>query len=334
MNKLVLFSGYILSKSRLLRNAFVQMNQSYRIVYYHIVSDEKYDYYFNSNIKVSEFKEQINYFQKNFNVISVDEAIIKNRNGESLDGYLSITTDDGFAGNYNIIAPILLENKITSTMFIATNFIDNKDLMWRNKLIYIQNTVSHSLIRKTLQNISSKYYLDGYSSYSDLMKWSIKSWKMEEKDLICNELWDQLIPISLEEWLAVKKPYLSKSQIIELESNGFYFGAHTKSHPICNRLTYKELVEEITGSCLVLNDLLKSEVHLFSYPFNVRPESRIEKKLSDQLNIIRYLGGKNKFSNNDPLSWERDLQECRNYEREFRFYLLPFLRRLKLKVGK
>jgi peptidoglycan/xylan/chitin deacetylase (PgdA/CDA1 family) len=320
----------MLSKSRLLRNAFTKINRSYRIVYYHIISDDKYDYYFNNSITVNEFEDQIKYFKRNFIVISVEEAILKYQNGESLDGYLSITTDDGFAGNYNITAPILLENKMTSTMFITTKFIDNNDLMWRNKLIYIQNNVPQALIKKTLQNISSKYYLDGHSSYSDLMIWSYKSWKMYEKDSICNELWDELIPISLKEWLAMNKPYLSTSQILELANNGFSYGGHTRSHPICNRLTYSELIDEVMGSCLDLNGILGSKVKTISYPFNIRPDFNIEKKMSDQLNIIGYLGGKSKLSNHNPLSWDRDLQECRAYEREFRFYLLPLVRKMNI----
>ena len=71
-----------------------------RIVYYHLVTPEKKSYHFDS-INIENFKKQINFFKKRYKIISLVEALERFTMGETLNNYLSITTDDGFSENYD-----------------------------------------------------------------------------------------------------------------------------------------------------------------------------------------------------------------------------------------
>ena len=114
----------------------------YRIIYYHIVADNVPDYYFREKgISLKDFKEQINCFKRYYKFISLGDALRKRQEGLSLNGYMTITTDDGFIENYNLVAPYLKSENIPATFFLIEKCIDNRHLMWRNKLIYIQNTL-------------------------------------------------------------------------------------------------------------------------------------------------------------------------------------------------
>lgn len=328
MNKLVSFSGFLLNRFSFLREIFLKMNNSYRIVYYHIVTDEKKEYYFsNKTISIEEFKNQIDFFKKRFKMISLYEALLKHKEDESLAGNLSITTDDGFIENYTTIAPILINNGITATMFLISNCIDNNDLMWRNKLIYINHTCNAVEIHQETLKLCDEYHIDQLNKKENIISWSNRTWPMSKKELFINILWDNLIDQSLDEWLHKNNPYMNVEQIKELNNYGFNIGSHTKTHPICSKLSYKELFNEIIDSVDDIEKLTNIKPIFFSYPYNIRATKENEKRIIGDSNFLCLLGGKNRFNNFNPMKWERDLQEAKKYEREFRFYILPFIRK-------
>ena len=58
-----------------------------------------------------------------------------------------ITFDDGFRELYDIVAPILQEKKLTATIFLTRNYLDNAELGYDNKksLILEQLKIAFSI---------------------------------------------------------------------------------------------------------------------------------------------------------------------------------------------
>ncbi len=306
---------------------------SFRIIYYHYISDEKQDYYFkNKGISTNQFRNQLNYFRKRFNIINIKEAIDMQSDGISLAGSMAISTDDGFKENYDIVAPILDEYKLSASMFIATNFIDNDDIMWRNKLVYLTNKFpTVKVLQEAL--LLSKQHLGNVvelNNIEDLMSWSLREWPIDKKDFFSTYLWEKFMP-PVEEFLDLKKPYLSTSQIKDLDSSGFNICSHSCSHPDLSNVSWGQYKDEVINSVVKLKKITGQKQFPFSYPFGLRAPSHLESRLVEEFSssISALLGIKNSNSNNtNTYKWERDLQEDSVNMAKFRFLIMPLLRKV------
>lgn len=304
-------------------------NASLRIVYYHKINTIDSEYYFDNDMNLSVFKLQIEYLNKHFNIISLSEAIERGKNGDTLKGYLVITFDDGFSDCYNLAYPILKKYGVKATFFLITDTIDNKDLMWRNKLLYCDKKTTEKDRRIVLKLIREEFNVPIDIKYSYLR--NSNNWIMSQKDNISSFIWENSMKITLNEFLQENEPYLTSIQIKELISNGFEIGSHTKSHPFCDKLNWSEVESEIINSTKSLEKEFSIIINSFSYPFGNRVSETFENEILRTTNIDTLLGIYDLFSNNhnNIQSWERT-----GLEKEFNKSLIallwkPYYRRLK-----
>lgn len=77
---------------------------------------------------------------------------------------------------------------------------------------------------------------------------------------------------------------LRTEEIRELVAKGIQFGSHTITHPRLKELSWEEIIHELSGSKEMIENIIGSEVTLFSYPFRF-PEDDVEftRKLADVL---------------------------------------------------
>ena len=87
------------------------------ILFYHRVDNESPNPW---TISESGFVEQINWFQKNFDLVSLEECQRRIQSGFNDRPTLSITFDDGYADNSTFAIPMLIERKIPFTYFVTT----------------------------------------------------------------------------------------------------------------------------------------------------------------------------------------------------------------------
>lgn len=322
--------GSLLKKNPFVFNALLNYRaESLRIIYYHVVSNGENSFYFdNKAISQDEFEFQIKLFKKHYDIISLNEAIYLARDNKSLRGKLAITFDDGFMDNYKIAAPVLYNLNCKATFFLIGNCIDNKDLMWRNKLLLITKT-EREVLQKSIKKVSQQYGLKESGS-DNLMAWSFKNFPMDKKDAIVNELWDDTMNTTIKEYLHEHEPYMSTSQIIELKNQGFEFGSHSMSHPNFSKLSYEEFKKEIIDSKRMIEEILDEKVNTFTYPFGKRANSIFETKLLKEApnSIDSFLGSRNRLKNLDTniVSWERDNLEFPIEIALSRFFILSTLR--------
>lgn len=327
---LELIAKFLFSSNYLQKILISCRNDSFRIVYLHMVGPHNHPYYFNSGISPEEFKRIVEFLNENYTIIPLSKALEMNDKGVSLKNCLSITTDDGFVENYEYVAPILKKLKISATFFLINDCIDNKNLMWRNKIIYIQNRIGLVKAKNLMINFSDKKDISRPLKKDDLLSWSYRNWDMRLKEIWVNELWAESNMEPIEEFLEVYKPYMTTVQVQELVANGFEIGAHSMTHPFFNTLTFQQAESEIFNSINEIGDKIGKKIYQFSYPFGPRAKKEIEHNLKvkypDKIRTI--LGIKNSLSNfNDANNWERDLIEKSYYIALMRFLLLPIIRK-------
>ncbi|MBC8354581.1 MAG: polysaccharide deacetylase family protein [Planctomycetes bacterium] len=89
------------------------------VIYYHRVADHTPNAWTISN---AQFRREINWLQANFDMVSLDEAQRRVREGND-KAAVSITFDDGYAENCEWALPLLVSRRIPCTYFVTSHYV-------------------------------------------------------------------------------------------------------------------------------------------------------------------------------------------------------------------
>lgn len=233
--------------------------------FYHLVSDDnpahiKHLYEVKTSIA---FIKDLDLLLKYYDPMTLDDVIQYGKMGKKTKkpGFF-LSFDDGLSSFYDIVCPILIRKGIPAACFVNTAFVDNKDLFFRYKasllIEYFQNNPSSAKIKAVVSWKNSKN--------EKTLKGAILSIKYEEKEQI--DILANIVGINFNTFLNENKPDLTTPQIIELQDQGFYFGAHSIDHPLYKNLSEKEQVRQTTLSINFVQHRLGPIYKIFSFPFS------------------------------------------------------------------
>ncbi|MFY0630032.1 MAG: polysaccharide deacetylase family protein [Flavobacteriaceae bacterium] len=246
---------------RLLKTLIRLSNRPMLVPFYHMVSDDENTFadYLYTPRKIKTFKEDLKVLLKHYRVVSLEDFIkLSRQKGKHKKPFVHLTFDDGLANFYDVVAPILHKEKIPATVFVNTDFIDNKRLFYRYKASLLiqfyqratddEKQVFHRFLN-TKSNVKEKLLAINFH---------------QEKEL------DQLAEnagYSFSSFLEKEQPYLTSHQIKELINKGFTIGAHSKNHPLFSNLTLDEQVVQAKESIAWLQENFQVDYKAFSFPF-------------------------------------------------------------------
>jgi len=307
--------------------SLVRSKRSLRLVYYHRVSGTTDPYYFNTGITPAIFERQLDYLQANYQIIPLSQAYQRARNGDDLAGYVCITFDDGFAECYGQIFPTLRRRKIKATFFILEDCLNNTNLMWRNKLRYIEQTTDPVQMEEAVNAYCEAF--EDFDQNIGLLKHS-NTWSMSDKEKRADFLWTVSGMEELQSFLSRWKPYLTDENVFNMLEDGQEIGCHTKSHPFCDTLDDQETIREIVEPTSRLSDRFGIDINALAYPFGRRPSEEKQDfvRINSGLEIL--LGIQDTLRNDatNTSQWERVGME-KSYERSLlAFYAKPLIRSL------
>ncbi len=216
-----------------------------------------------------------------FNVLALDEAVTRLKNGTLPARAACLTFDDGYADNLQVALPILQRHGLCATFFIATGFLDD-GRMWNDSVIETLRSCSLSQLdlsalelgRHTLGTIE-----DRRAAIATLIA-DLKYRPLNERVALTEQI-SRMAQVALPQDLMLRSP-----QVKTLRQAGMQIGAHTVSHPILARLTPAQAHQEIAGGKLYLEQLLGERISLFAYP-NGKPG---EDYSPDNVAQVRSLG--------------------------------------------
>lgn len=201
-----------------------------------------------------------------FNVLPLDEAVERLRQGSLPARAAAITFDDGYADNYEVALPILQRHGLSATFFIAVGFL-NGGRMFNDTVI--------ETVRRCQQPVLDLASL-GFGQYHlhslETKRQAIPALLQQIKYLPFTQRQDTVQAIT--EIAKVDLPndlMMTTRQVKALHQAGMGIGAHTVHHPILARLNAGEAEREIADSRDGLQDLLRERIELFAYP-NGKPE--------------------------------------------------------------
>jgi len=257
---------------------FVLLKKSYNsniLPFYHTVSDSDLPHvkhlYKPRNVK--QFIADLDFITNNFDI---NNHI--NFDNKAKPSFI-LSFDDGMAEIYNIIAPILEKKNIPAIFFLNSAFIDNKELFYKHKISLIidelhKNENKKSILKNHMPFVNNKYLIE------------LKHSDTKQIDKIAS-----ILDIDFNEYLKTKKPYLTLTQIKELEKKGFIFGAHSVNHIQYNLLSFDEQIQETLESLNFIEEKISPKHKLFAFPFT---DFGVEKKFFEKIyseNISDYTFG-------------------------------------------
>jgi len=239
----------------------------------------------NEDLKVSpRFLESIiiKYKKQGFSFVSLDQiSEIISQNQIPSSPFIAFTIDDGYLDNYINAFPIFIKHKIPFAIFISTDFVDKKAILWwdviedlilQNKEIIIGNK------RYSCNSFQEKW--DTFRVFREkIMQFNQDSFKESLQYMFCNYNIDWLKPI--------KEKGMTWDQIKELSHHPLCtIGGHTVSHPVLNKLDEATLRWEIEEGVNRIEKETGISVNHFAYPYGSSNEiGKREEQLIQSFNF-------------------------------------------------
>lgn len=220
----------------------------------------------NEDLKVSPgFLENIiqKYKRKGFHFISLDQLSDIIKTGRRPDyPFIAFTIDDGYLDNYTQALPVFERQQVPFAIFVATDFIDKKAILWWDILEDL-----------TLKNDSIIFGGDKYQCQTFQEKWDVFR-ILREKILLFSQteiekgLKEAFSFYDIDWYEPVRRQAMSWEQIKEISKHPLCtIGGHTVSHLALYKLSDQEFREEIADGVAKLQSAIGKPIQHFAYPY-------------------------------------------------------------------
>jgi peptidoglycan/xylan/chitin deacetylase (PgdA/CDA1 family) len=231
------------------------------LMYHRVLEDADCDGYpFPSLVMPrSLFEAQLDHLSEHAHVLPVSDAL---RQGRDFPGgpkpTVCLTFDDGYADNFEIVAPLLETRGLRGTFFITAGAVQGQKPLWYDRAATAWTLHGGQRIRERIDLVSDTDE-PGFETRQSWIDW-LKSVSNDQR---------QTILTSLETGSnggAVPCQLMDADQVRQLAERGHEIGSHTLWHPILTTMGEHERRNEIEGAKELLFQWTKREVAGFCYP--------------------------------------------------------------------
>lgn len=231
-----------------------------RIFMYHRVNPDGWG----GAITCETFRKQVKTIKRDFNPLHLSELLETKTQRHNGRNAVVITFDDGYYDFYDYAFPILAEEQVPATIFVATGFIDGEVWLWPDQIAFL-------LERAELDTIP----IEGLGEVSIKPQWQ-RAWHQiadhclrlpnRERLRLIDELSEQL-NVDLPKSPPPSCRPLTWQQLRQMQETGIVeVGSHSHTHPVMSRLNSDELAREVTlPKCRLATELGQTKP-LFCYP--------------------------------------------------------------------
>ncbi len=91
--------------------------------------------YQGNRLQQTAFRRQLAFLKENGNVVTLRQVAASLSGGPALPDYaVALTIDDGYESVYTLGFPVLREAQVPATLFVATQFVDERVPLWPDRL--------------------------------------------------------------------------------------------------------------------------------------------------------------------------------------------------------
>lgn len=278
------------------------------IVMYHYVRPIAESQYPNiKGLEFALFKEQIQYFKDNFNVVTMQQVIdCLNDKLDMPKNAILLTFDDGYIDHYDYVFPILKKYGMQGSFFVPSAILEYGKVLDVNKIHFIMASLEIEKLLPRVLSIIESYRKIGFDIEQDdvlfdklakanrwdskevvFVKKLLQSYLQEDiRGEIVDRLFAEIVDVSEEEFS--KRLYMNLEQIREMKEAGMFFGIHGEKHYWLNELSIKKMQEDINHSKSYFSEVLDEDYLVMNYPYGGYNDN--------VLNYVRKIGFKLGFS--------------------------------------
>lgn len=214
-----------------------------------------------AGVPLAKFRWQMRLVAQCFNPLTLSEAIDRLSRDDLPPRAVCVTFDDGYADNAQVALPVLVENKIPATFFVATGFLDGGCMF---------NDVVIDSVRSApgpeLDLTKAGYGVHQLNTALDRIS-VIQSLIAAVKHLDSSERDDRVRCIAEQCGLeTLPQPMMSQAEVRTLADAGMEIGGHTVNHPILAKLPPLEAQAEIAEGRSALAAMTGQAIDVFAYP--------------------------------------------------------------------
>jgi peptidoglycan/xylan/chitin deacetylase (PgdA/CDA1 family) len=219
---------------------------------------------------IKDFKREILYFKKTFQIVSMDEVVnhIKSGRGFSTPS-IAITFDDGYLDNYTLAYPVLKKHGVPATIYLTTGLIGTLDKIWTEQigLALLETKKDYFDFSEILGDkaFSIKTKEEKELAYSKVSK-ALKLRPDEERRELIQKLFEKLEVNERSGRHFGGRMMLNWDEVQEMRKDGITIGSHSHSHPILTRMSIQKAKDEILDSKKIAEKNVDIEVKHFSFP--------------------------------------------------------------------
>jgi peptidoglycan/xylan/chitin deacetylase (PgdA/CDA1 family) len=206
---------------------------------------------------------------RHFEFAPLADVLASNDGGRDSPERVAVTFDDGFDLIRTGALDVLDAHGVKATTFVLTAMLDNRGLMWRNKLSAIRALRSPETYLPAYNRLMASVGAPEIGGASELMG-AAMGWDMARKDELADELWAACDMPALADFLDEHRPYFTRDGLATWRAAGHAVGLHTATHPDCSRLDGGGVRAEILEPGRQLCAELGVASVPFSYPFGRR----------------------------------------------------------------
>lgn len=220
----------------------------------------------NEDLKVSpSFLEKIiiKYKKQGFDFISLDElSNIISSDKKPEQPFICFTIDDGYLDNYTQALPIFERHQVPFAIFVATDFIDLKAILW-------WDIIEELILKNGFITIGVKKY----PCHTFQQKWDTFRILREEilrfdQTMLEEELMNMFSHYDIDWYAPIRHQAMSWEQIKSISQHPLCtIGGHTISHLALNKLDDKDFHHEVAGGITKLQEATGKPICHFAYPY-------------------------------------------------------------------
>lgn len=235
------------------------------------------------------FMKQLDYLTKHYNVIKLADLLEMQDKEKESEKHCSITFDDGWIDNYEVVFPVLAERNIPATFFLATNYIGTNKWFWPEEVAYFllkysPKTRSAILAQVEIPIEIKQLFVKINPRDTAMLTKLVYNLKLLPTDQLLKII--TIVRDSIKYVLPELSLMMSWANVLEMHSSGLAdFQPHTHNHQILTMVDIKTVEVEIKRSKDVIERKLNKIVDCFCYP-----SGRYSDKIIDILrkNNIKY----------------------------------------------
>ena len=186
--------------------------------------------------------------------------------------FVAFTFDDGYIDNYTLAYPVLKKYQVPFTIYVTTNLVDQKAILWWYYLDKLVNENDRISLRFDCEEY--EFNLSTDQEKREVFR-KIRSMILSGDYTRFDERLEELLSPFFDDLFSLARYSSLSWEQIELLSNDpiATIGAHTVNHHPLSKLTEDKVYEEITRSKQIIEQHIHKNVEHFAYPYGTANEA-------------------------------------------------------------